>query len=205
MPSTHTKGHWRRRVILGTVVSLCCTLLLLARADAALIAQLEGPVDEQRVSGVAIVRGWVFSDTAGVHITQVNLLVDNNVITSIPCCSARADVAVQYPQYPNDNTTNSGFGITVNYGLLPAGAHTVSVAITDSSGTQRTFTSNVTVVKAGDFAFLDLVDLSGATAQRDGQDVVLTGVRVRDKASQQTAQITARLRWFSNVQGLGLV
>ena len=79
------------------------------------------------------------------------------------------------------------------------------VKITDSSGAQKDLTSTVTVVRAGSSQFLDQVDLSGASAKREGQDVVLAGVRVRDKASQQVSAITARLRWFRNIQGLGLV
>jgi hypothetical protein len=178
-------------------------LLLADKAHAALTAALEGPEDKQTVAGVAVIRGWAFSDTAGVTISKVDLLVDNNAITTIPCCSVRGDVAASFPGSPQ--ALNSGFGITVNYNLLPLGPHSVRIQITDSSGAQKELSSTITVARAGNSQFLDQVDLNGATAQRDGQEIVLTGVRVRDKASQQISQITARLRWFANTQGLGLV
>ena len=192
------------RVIL-LVVMLWCFVVPLSRAEAALNALLEGPEDGQTVAGVAIIRGWAFSDTAGVTISKVELVIDGTVVSAIACCSSRTDVTASFPQAPVENTTNSGFGLTVNYGLLPPGSHSVQVKITDSSGSEKVLSSTVTVVRAGSSQFLDQVDLSGATAKREGQDVVLTGVRVRDKASQQVTQLNARLRWFKNIQGLGLV
>lgn len=174
------------------------------KLQAAIIAALEGPADGQEVAGIGIVRGWAFSDTAGVQITQVTLLVDGRAVTGIPCCTDRADVAAAFPQFPAANTRTSGFGITQNYNLNAPGSHTIGVEIKDSSGASTTLTHTATVVKAGGFEFLDLVDLSAANAQRQGQDLVLSGVRIRDKASQQAARIATRLRWFRNLQGLGL-
>lgn len=174
-------------------------------ARAALRADLEGPANNQPVSGIGIIRGWAFSDAAGVRINQATLRIDGKDVTAIPCCSVRADVQNAFPQYPAENTRNSGFGITFNYGNLTAGAHTIAVIIQDSSGARFERAHAVTVVKAGDFSYIDQVNLNGASAERQGQDVVIAGLRVRDKASQQEKRVNARLRWFQNTQALGLV
>ena len=174
-------------------------------AHAALMAELEGPLNNQPVSGIGIIRGWAFSDTVGSRISQVTLRIDGKDITTIPCCGERADVQGAFPQFPADNTRNSGFGITFNYGNLSAGAHTLEVAIQDSGGAQFNRAHTITVVKAGDFSYIDQVDLNGATAELQEGDVVMTGLRVRDKASQQEKRVNARLRWFQNTQALGLV
>jgi hypothetical protein len=174
-------------------------------AWSAITASLEGPEEAQQVAGIGIIRGWAFSDGAGVTITQVKLSVDGTPFTNIPCCSPRSDVAQAYPQIPSPNALNSGFGFTVNYGNLSSGSHSIGVEIRDSSGATQNITHAVTVVRAGSSQFLDQLDLNSVTAKREGQDVILTGIRVRDKVSQQVLQITTRLRWFRNIQGLGLV
>lgn len=180
-------------------------LVSMQAARAALMADLEGPANQQPVSGIGIIRGWAFSDSAGVWISQAALRIDGKDITAIPCCSVRADVQDAFPQFPAENTRNSGFGITFNYGNLTSGAHTIAVAIQDSSGAQFERTHMVTVVKAGDFSYIDQLDLNGASAERQGQDVVISGLRARDKDSQQEQYVNARLRWFQNMQSLGLV
>ena len=187
------------------IVLIVLGLLGTQPAHAALVADLEGPANNQPVSGIGIIRGWAFSDSVGTRISQVTLRIDGKDITAIPCCGERADVQGAFPQFPADNTRNSGFGITFNYGNLSAGAHTIEVAIQDSGGAQFNRAHAVTVVKAGDFSYIDQVDLNGAAAELQGRDVVMTGLRVRDKASQQEKRVNARLRWFQNTQALGLV
>ena len=187
------------------VIFITLGLLGMQPAHAALMAELEGPANGQPISGIGIIRGWAFSDSAGVRISQVTLRIDGKDITAIPCCSERADVQSAFPEFPAENTRNSGFGITFNYGNLTAGTHTIEMAIQDSSGARFDRSHTVTVVKAGDFSYIDQADLNGASAERQGQDVVMTGLRVRDKASQQEKRINARLRWFQNTQALGLV
>ncbi|MGE0682977.1 MAG: hypothetical protein AB7P69_19000, partial [Candidatus Binatia bacterium] len=188
---------------------LACGLLLLVclpgRGETAIQATLERPFDGQIVAGVGVIGGWAFSDTAGVNITKVTLKLDGNDVTPIPCCSERSDVQAANPDFPPDNTLNSGFGIAWNYNLSSPGLHTLGVAIEDSSGARREITYAVTFVKPAESEFLDLFELSNATADLDGQDIVLSGVRARDKASQQLQQIDVRLRWFENLQGLGII
>lgn len=177
----------------------------MSSAQATIMSDLEGPTNDQPVSGIGIIRGWAFSDGAGVRISQATLRIDGKDINAIPCCSVRADVQSSFPQFPVENTRNSGFGVTFNYGNLTAGPHTITVVIQDSNGTSFERTHTVTVVKAGDSSYLDQANLNSASAELQGQDVVIAGLQVRDKASQQEKRVNARLRWFQNIQALGLV
>ncbi|HRX70945.1 MAG: hypothetical protein KDJ22_07890 [Candidatus Competibacteraceae bacterium] len=174
-------------------------------AWAALQTALEGPSDEQTVSGIEVIRGWAFSDLEGVQIHQVTLSIDGQEITTIPCCSARSDVASAFPDYPAANTRQSGYGLTFNFNSLSTGTHTVEVAIRDSSGAELRNTHQIHVVKPGTFPFIDRVDLSVARAELQGQDIVLNGARIRDQGSQQEESISVRLRWFQNIQRLGII
>ncbi|MBM4258298.1 MAG: hypothetical protein FJ147_20680 [Deltaproteobacteria bacterium] len=98
---------WGRHLIAFLMV-FSVLLSLSGRADAALTATLEGPENGQTVAGVAVIRGWAFSDTAGVKISKVDLLIDGNAITSILCCSARGDVAASNPHAPIDQDLRFG-------------------------------------------------------------------------------------------------
>jgi len=173
------------------------------KGEAAIIALLEGPDEGQQLAGIGLIRGWAFSDTAGVRITKVTALIDGTLAIPIPCCAARGDVAAAYPQNPN--AVESGWGIAVNYGNLSPGAHTITVRIDEAGGTSFTLNRNVTVVKMGGFNYLDQFDISRASAQIEGRDILVAGGLVRDKLTQQVVQTTSRLRWFSYLQGLGMV
>ena len=63
----------------------------------------------------------------------------------------------------------------------------------------------MTVVRLGGFEFLDQFDLSGAMARIEGEEIVLEGGVVQDKATQQTREVDVRLRWFISSQALGIV
>jgi hypothetical protein len=182
-----------------------------AQATPGLTAFFESPVDGQAVAGVALVRGWAFLEASTSAIQAVRLLIDGQPGGTIPCCSGRGDVASAFPTYPNAFT--SGWGTVLNYGLLSAGVHTFEVQITDSAGGSQTVTHSVTSVRPGDFEFLDQFDFSQATAQivqvhpwaqSDNAEIRLTGVQVRDKATQQTKVIDVHLRWSESAQGLGI-
>jgi hypothetical protein len=99
----------------------------------------------------------------------------------------------------------SGWGTVFNYSTLSSGTHTIGVQITDSLGIRQTMTQTVQVVRVGEFEFLDQFDLSNATVRLEGDNIVLSGVVVRDKASQQIQIIDVWLRWFESTQGLGIV
>jgi hypothetical protein len=108
--------------------------------------------------------------------------------------------------YPsNANALNSGWGMTFNYGNLADGHHTVGVRLGDSRGASLIENHNITAMRIGGFAFVDQFDLSTATARVDGEQIILAGVKVRDKATQQTRTITVRLRWSLASQALAIV
>ena len=165
----------------------------------------ESPVDGAVVSGIDLIRGWSFAEEAGVTIERVDLYLDGRRHAVIPCCSARADVSAQYPNFPRANTGQSGWGIIQNWGNLPAGSHTVRVVTTSSQGEQwRSPIRRVTVVKPGDIAFADRFALAEAEARLDGQHLVLDGVVIRDKASKEEQEISARYAWQTGAQGVRL-
>lgn len=165
-------------------------------------AVFESPSEGGMASGVSVIRGWAFPPS-GRTIRSVQLLVDGTVSQSIPCCSDRRDVADAYPDEPN--AKNSGFGVTFNYGRLAPGPHTIGVRIEDSSGSVRSFQSQITVVAPAGFEFLDEFDLSTADPRIVGEELVVTGVKVRDKASHATSFRILRFRWDIASQGFSLV
>lgn len=171
-----------------------------------IMATFESPEDGQPVSGVTTVHGWAFDMQASGDIDRVEMFLDGVSSGDIPCCSERADVEQTFPQFPLTNTLNSGWGTTFNWGLLSAGSHTMRLEVTSTTGQSlSTQTHTVTVVKPGDFEFLDQFDLSGAVASIVGEELVLEGVVVRDKASLQEKELNTHFRWFSSSQSLGMV
>ena len=168
-------------------------------------AYFESP-ENGPVSGITAIRGWAFATEANVHINSVELFIDGQSAGEIPCCSQRGDIQAAFPQFPADNTRNSGWGTVFNWGVAGTGTHTVRLFIRSTSGELFvTDTRTVTVVKPGDFEYLDRFDLSQATASIQGDELTVNGVIVRDKASQQQKQINARFRWFVNSQSFEMV
>lgn len=167
----------------------------------------ESPEAGQDVTGLAIVRGWAFPETSpGADvgaITKITLSVDGTEAGAVPCCTFRPDVAAAFSDEPS--AWDSGWGSQLNYSDFAPGEHTFQVRLEASSGATQTLTRTVRTFRIGGFVFVDQCDLSGATARIDGEDIVLSGVHVRDKASQQTKVIEVRLRWFHHSQSLGIV
>jgi hypothetical protein len=163
----------------------------------------EDPAEEQIVSGIRVIRDWAFPDDASITRVFVGLVVDGVFVSDIPCCSMREDVAAAFPD--NTNPLSSGWGMLYNYGRLSAGPHEMEVQIEVYFGYAQFARHNVIVVKPGGSEFLDQFDLSNATTRIEGEEIVLSGVIVRDKASQQTKTVEARLRWVQSSQGLEIV
>lgn len=174
-----------------------------AHAAANILAMLESPEGGQPVFGIGVIRGWAFVDDGTASISTIRLVADGQQVTTIACCSAREDVAAIFSQSPDAQT--SGWGITVNYAALSAGPHTIEIQIESTAGTTTSTAHQVTVVKREGFEFIDQFDLSEASARIEGEEVVISGVRIRDKASEQTAMVELRLRWLFNSQTLGIV
>ena len=175
-------------------------------AEAAIRAAFENPGDAQPVAGITTIQGWAFETETGSHTRKVTLLIDETLRQDIPCCSERGDIPLAFPAFPAEKTLNSGWAMTFNWGLLSVGVHTLRVEIESTSGQIfSTETRTVTVVKPGDFEFLDQLDLSAAEASILGSQLVLKGVKVRDKASKRTKTVDVRYRWFENSQSLGAI
>lgn len=174
-----------------------------AYAASQIIATLESPESGQPVFGINVLRGWAFDNDGQATIRTIRLTVDNAPILLVPCCTGRQDVAVAFPQ--NRNAAKSGWGLTVNYANLSAGAHTIGVEIESTAAGTLASTRQVDVIKVAGFDYLDLVDFAEAKVRIDGEDVVISGVRVRDFVSQQTKTVQLRLRWVVNSQSLGIV
>jgi hypothetical protein len=168
-----------------------------------MMGAFESPAPNQPAGGIGILRGWTFSTQSAASVTGVSLTIDGASMGTVPCCSERSDVGQAYPTYPS--AANSGWGLTINYSELSAGPHVLSVGMGDSMGGHMQLANNITVVRPGGVSFLDQFDLSGATASIDGQDIVLSGVQVRDKATQQQKVIGVRFRWSADSQSLVMV
>jgi len=177
----------------------------IADRPAGIMAVFESP-DNGPVSGISVIRGWAVATEAGVALSSVELFIDGQSAGEVPCCSQRADVQAAFPQFPADNTRNSGWGTVFNWGLVSPGTHTVRLFIRSTTGELLvTDTRTVTVVKPGDSEYLDRFDLSQATATLQDEELTVDGILVRDKATQQQKRINARFRWFESSQSLGMV
>jgi len=173
-----------------------------AQAFPIIQASFESPEEGQVVSGIGVIRGWTFAETEAT-LPLLRLFIDGQVGPLVPCCSARADVAAAFPAIPH--ALNSGWGTIFNYNLLSAGNHTIQVGLDYRGLIIFLPLHTITVVKPGGFEFLDQFDLSAATARIEGENIILNGVAVRDKASQQNKTVEMRLRWSESMQGLQIV
>ena len=179
-------------------------LLSDAQALSGLHLFIDHPGAGQTVAGTAVLNGWALAANASQSIADIRLVLDGQLAGSIPCCFERADVAAAFPDNPN--ALSSGWGLTFNYGLLTSGPHTIGVQVTDSAGaTVRALRRAIHVVRPGEFELIDQFDLSEASARIEQQNVILEDVLVRDKTTQQEAQLTLRFRWSVGSQTLGLV
>ena len=174
-----------------------------AQSTAAILGMIESPGVGQVSAGVGVLRGWAFSGDSGATIRTIQAFVDGQPIGTLPCCSAREDVAALFPDY--SSAVNSGWGVAVNYGALTAGPHTISIQVTDSREVTQTFEHGIETIRIGDAVFVDDLSLTNATARVEGEEIVISGVHARDQATQEIHVVTLRLRWFDNSQSLGIV
>lgn len=193
---------------LGVAPASVRTAQTIEHVEQALVTSLqavfESPSEGSPSSGIGVIRGWAFPPV-GQTIQSVQLFVDGQLFQSIPCCSTRQDVADAYPD-EQPNAKNSGFGVTFNYWRLTPGQHTFGVSIKDSSDAPALLLqSQITVVSPAGFEFLDEFDLAMAEPRINGEELVISGVKVRDKTSRQTSFRTFRFRWDIASQGFILV
>lgn len=170
-----------------------------------LLLGFESPAIDQVVSGISTVRGWAFDTIDGGKVERVELFVDGSMVGEIPCCSPRSDVQAVFPQFPGENTANSGWGTGVNWGDLTSGSHKVQIRVKSAGGeTLASETRTVTVIRLATSSFIDVFSLVRASTQIDGQNLILQNVIVRDKETQQQSEVTATFRWFTNTQSFGM-
>lgn len=190
-------------VAFGLVFSFFASIVV-GRAD--IFLMLESPGQEQRVSGISVVSGWVFSSTPSAHLS-VRVRIDGTEVQEIPCCSERPDVLSAYPSV--SHSLLSGFGLLFNFNRLSEGSHTLVIEAQDDVGSAiQTQVHRITVVKPGDFEFLSALDLGDASdplLADNGQEVIIDGVVVADKATEKTQEVNIRLAWHENTQTLGIV
>src|SRR5262249_13744244 len=124
--------------------------------------------------------------------------VDGQSAGEIPCCSERQDVKASFPNHPQ--SLQSGFGALVNFNLFDGGTHVISVEVQDSTGATKSVARTIETVKVADSEFLDQFDLSAATASTSGETLLLDGIKVRDKASQNTTPVTVGYVWQEDCQ-----
>ena len=173
-------------------------------ADPGLARFYEAPANRAQVAGIGLIRGWAFPVDETDAIATVTVDIDGGARReSAPCCSTRPDIAAEYPAQAN--ALLSGWGAVTNYGNLAAGEHTLAVRITTTAGLAVTETHTVTVARLGGYAFVNRFDLSGAEVEIVGEDIILSGVAVRDSQTQATRAIEVRLRWSRATQGLVIV
>jgi hypothetical protein len=174
-----------------------------AQSSTPILGMIESPGFGQVSAGIGVLRGWAFSGDSAATIRTIQAFVDGQPIGTLPCCSARGDVGASFPNYPAAG--NSGWGAVVNFGALPTGPHTIRIQVTDSRAVSHTFERRIETIRIGDAAFVDDLSLVDATARIEDEDLVVDGVHVRDAVTQDTYDVTLRLRWVENSQSLGII
>jgi hypothetical protein len=208
--ATETTAHAAApRSVLSPVLAAVSKWLPLGPAVAAaqssmpILGMIESPGFGQVSAGIGMLRGWAFSGDSAATIRTIQAFVDGQSIGMLPCCSARGDIGASFSDYPAAG--NSGWGAVMNFGALPTGSHTISIQVTDSRGLTQIFERQIEAIRIGDAAFVDALSLADATARIEDEDLIVDGVHVRDAATQDTYDVTLRLRWFENSQSFGLI
>jgi hypothetical protein len=148
------------------------------------VANLESPVNGQKVSGIASIYGWAL-DKKG--ITKADLFIDGQYAGNIPYGGSRMDVKNAYPDYPA--AENSGFSTIMNYSILSPGDHIVKVRVHNQEDLAIDLNASVTVMKFHG-EFVEKVSPSNRTL-RDNS-VTVDGV---------TKKYDIKIEWSNESQG----
>ncbi len=160
-------------------------LLISVPSFAAIKVNLGNPESGGTASGITAISGWAYS-TEGADVS-VKLRLNGETGEEIPCCGPRADVQA-HPDHPNA-PLETGFGLLFNYSNLPAGVHTIGVVVSANGEDPVIVDHAVTVVVPADSHFLSAVDLSGASVSKEGNTIVVSGVKVTDDSGMATVDI----------------
>ena len=159
------------------------TLLIGAPSFAAIKVYLGNPAQGDTASGITAISGWAYS-TQGAAVT-VKKRLNGETKEEIPCCGPRSDVKDVHADAPLE----TGFGLLFNYGNLPAGVHTIGVEVSAEGEETMVVDHAVTVVVPADSQFLSAVDLSEASVSKEGNTIVVSGVKVTDSSGMATVDI----------------
>jgi glucose/arabinose dehydrogenase len=193
------------------VVDLGGTVFRVTNADAssnaqAFLLEVDNPLPEQIVFGVALLNGWAFATDEGISIESIRLFIDGVGVGRFLCCAPRADVEAVFPEFPADNTFRSGWTGLFNWAVLSAGPHTVRVAASSTTGAVFSSPTHIVhVVKLGDGEFLDFMDFSNTTFDHDGTDIIARQVIIRFTGNPRSRVVSIRMRWLPSAQKLVVV
>lgn len=178
----------------GLIVAAVCGAARAAENSAIQLA-IEEPASGSIYSGVGNLRGWA---VAPVDIDRLELYVDGVFVTHVPSGGARADVAAQFPSFPE--AAQSGFSMAFNYSNQAAGAHTLRVRAIDINGDHRDASASYSVARFPDSFISDpnRMDASNAQASFTPRTVVITGLLVDGVAYD------LQLDWRTATQGFAI-
>lgn len=161
------------------------------------------PILASTVSGKGLISGWAFSTTANTPIQTIELKVDGASVLTIPCCTARSDVALDPGLKDFPQARQSGFSTEVNFNNLSSDKeHELEVVIqtsNDKVSIPMTFTS----VRLGSFDFIDDIDLSDAKVSVSGNSLLIEKFKVIGKNSAgvtESREVTADFVWEESCQ-----
>lgn len=108
---------------------------------------IDVPANGATVSGTVQVAGWALDNTSkiGTAISRVQLLVDGVVVGNATYGVSRPDVCTAYPG--RIGCPNVGYTYSLNASALSSGAHTITVAATDSDQMPDTGSASITVIR----------------------------------------------------------
>ncbi len=170
--------------------------LLYGDPTAQILLNLEEPVADKPVSGVSNIRGWALA-THGVE--RVELYIDARLVATLPYGGSRQDVADSFPLFPSSDS--SGFSMTLAWGLLSPGAHTVTIRVYDILGDFAEQSNAITVASFANPFIQDSrqIQIGGSLEVLDANSFRLPGV----SADGQTYDIT--LQWRTESQKFEII
>jgi len=178
-------------------IALVPSLADTSPAAADMLVYLEEPAHGGTASGVGNVRGWAVSLQP---IQRMDLYIDGSLAFTVPYGGSRSDVGAAYASYPE--STNSGFSMAYNFGLLSAGSHTFLTRALDDAGNVTDATATFNVVRFPNSFIADAADVSlvGASAT-----IVDANTLRLDNVMVQGVSYNLTLRWNTATQGFALV
>lgn len=157
--------------------------------------KLEEPAFGLTAASISNIRGWAVSSNG---MNRIEYSVDGVFKGKIPLGGSRRDVGGAYPNYPG--SSESGFGMAYNYGLLESGAHELKIKAVDNSGLVEEISIPI-VTERFQSSFIsnpDAMDLSAATVSGSGQTLVIHNAYVEGQ------EFNVTLEWRTAYQGFAI-